>query len=73
VFDVQRLKAAMHYTVGRICEQCEQETNVKYSKEAIAAISETTFRYTQTIARDLELFAKYAFCNQFTLLNILSE
>lgn len=56
---MQRLKAAVHYTVGRVCEQCEEEANVKYSKEAIAVLSETAFRYTQTIAHDLELFAKY--------------
>lgn len=56
---MQRLKAALHYSVGKICEQCEQEANVKYSRESIAAISEATFRYSQTMARDLELFAKY--------------
>lgn len=54
----QRLKAALHYTVGRICEQHEQETGIKCSKQFIAALNETTFKYSEMMAKDLESFAK---------------
>jgi len=56
----QRLKAAVHYTVGLIAVEAEQETGLKFNRHLIAAISESTCKYTQTMARDLELFAKHA-------------
>ncbi|NXC94950.1 CENPS protein, partial [Certhia familiaris] len=40
----QRLKAAVHYTVGGLCQEVEQDKEVQFSKQSIAAISEITFR-----------------------------
>ncbi|MFT7814219.1 centromere protein S-like [Arapaima gigas] len=40
----QRLKAALHFTVGRLCEDIAGSSRKKFSKELVAAIAETTFR-----------------------------
>lgn len=40
----QRLKAAVHYTVGCLCEEVALDKQVQFSKQTIAAISEVTFR-----------------------------
>ncbi|NWR45933.1 CENPS protein, partial [Regulus satrapa] len=40
----QRLKAAVHYTVGCLCQEVEEGKDVQFSKQSIAAISEITFR-----------------------------
>ncbi|NXU39149.1 CENPS protein, partial [Drymodes brunneopygia] len=40
----QRLKAAIHYTVGCLCQEVEEDKDVQFSKQSIAAISEITFR-----------------------------
>ncbi|NWS97433.1 CENPS protein, partial [Mionectes macconnelli] len=40
----QRLKAAVHYTVGCLCREVEEDKDVQFSKQSIAAISEITFR-----------------------------
>ncbi|XP_031574714.1 centromere protein S-like [Actinia tenebrosa] len=56
----QRIKAALHYTVGRICEQIEIENGMQYSRQFIAALTETTYRQCESFAVDLELFAKHA-------------
>ena len=54
------MKAALHYTVGKICEEVGEETNLRYSKQFIAALAETTFKQIDSFATDLELFAKHA-------------
>ncbi|NXS00604.1 CENPS protein, partial [Oxylabes madagascariensis] len=41
---LQRLKAAVHYTVGCLCQEVEEDKDVRFSKQSIAAISEITFR-----------------------------
>ncbi|NWU89869.1 CENPS protein, partial [Upupa epops] len=56
----QRLKAAVHYTVGCLCQEVAEERNVQFSKQTIAAISEITFRQCDTFAKDLEMFARHA-------------
>ncbi|XP_065890403.1 centromere protein S-like isoform X2 [Dysidea avara] len=56
----QRLKAALHFAVGRACEDVGRTTKVSFSREVIAAITETTFQKCESIAVDLELFAKHA-------------
>ncbi|XP_078498385.1 centromere protein S [Lissotriton helveticus] len=56
----QRLKAAVHYTVGSMCQEMAEEKDVQYSKQTIAALSEVTFRQCETFARDLEMFARHA-------------
>ncbi|KFP73421.1 Centromere protein S, partial [Apaloderma vittatum] len=56
----QRLKAAVHYTVGCLCQELAEERDVQFSKQTIAAISEVTFRQCENFAKDLEMFARHA-------------
>ncbi|XP_027002794.2 centromere protein S [Tachysurus fulvidraco] len=56
----QRLKAAVHYTVGKICQSTATECEKQISKQAVAAIAETTFRQCEIFAKDLEAFARHA-------------
>ncbi|XP_032750420.1 centromere protein S isoform X2 [Rattus rattus] len=56
----QRLKAAVHYTVGCLCQEVELDKQVHLSKQTIAAISEVTFRQCENFAKDLEMFARHA-------------
>ncbi|NXF05304.1 CENPS protein, partial [Smithornis capensis] len=44
----QRLKAAVHYTVGCLCQEVEDDKDMRFSKQSIAAISEITFRQCGT-------------------------
>ncbi|NXJ64825.1 CENPS protein, partial [Rostratula benghalensis] len=44
----QRLKAAVHYTVGCLCQDVAEDKDVQFSKQSIAAISEITFRQCGT-------------------------
>ncbi|XP_030634257.1 centromere protein S [Chanos chanos] len=56
----QRLKAAVHYTVGRLCQRVAADCDKEISKMAIAAIAETTFRQCDIFAKDLESFSRHA-------------
>uniref|UniRef100_A0A8C5ZSW1 Centromere protein S n=1 Tax=Marmota marmota marmota TaxID=9994 RepID=A0A8C5ZSW1_MARMA len=56
----QRLKAAVHYTVGCLCEEVTSDKEMQFSKQTIAAISELTFRQCENFAKDLEMFARHA-------------
>uniref|UniRef100_G1NSQ4 Centromere protein S n=1 Tax=Myotis lucifugus TaxID=59463 RepID=G1NSQ4_MYOLU len=56
----QRLKAAVHYTVGCLCEEVASDKEVQLSRQTIAAISEVTFRQCESFAKDLEMFARHA-------------
>ncbi|KAM8790137.1 centromere protein S-like isoform 2-T2 [Rhynchonycteris naso] len=56
----QRLKAAVHYTVGCLCEEVALDQGVQFSRQTIAAISEVTFRQCENFAKDLEMFARHA-------------
>lgn len=40
----QRLKAAVHFTVGRICQKLGEDHRKEFSRQTVAAITETTFR-----------------------------
>uniref|UniRef100_A0A8C0IX92 Centromere protein S n=1 Tax=Chelonoidis abingdonii TaxID=106734 RepID=A0A8C0IX92_CHEAB len=40
----QELKAAVHYTVGCLCQEVAEDKGIQFSKQTIAAISEITFR-----------------------------
>ncbi|XP_009887949.1 PREDICTED: centromere protein S [Charadrius vociferus] len=55
-----RLKAAVHYTVGCLCQEVAEDKDVQFSKQTIAAISEITFRQCDNFAKDLEMFARHA-------------
>ena len=53
----QRLKAALHYTVGSVCNEVEGE--MTFSREMVAVLTEAAFKQANLLATDLELFAKY--------------
>nr|ACO13773.1 Centromere protein S [Esox lucius] len=55
---LQRLKAAVHHTVGRLCQSLGENHQMEFSRQVIAAISETTFRQCDVFAKDLEAFAR---------------
>ncbi|KAF7207937.1 centromere protein S [Nothobranchius furzeri] len=57
--ETQRLKAAVHYTVGRFCQKIGEEHRREFSRQAVAAIAETTFRQCDIFAKDLEAFARH--------------
>ncbi|NXG20325.1 CENPS protein, partial [Grallaria varia] len=56
----QRLKAAVHYTAGCLCQAVEEDKEMQFSKQTIAAIAEITFRQCEIFAKDLEMFARHA-------------
>jgi centromere protein S len=60
----QRLKAAVHYTVGKICEEVTltgtAPAGMKFSRHFVAMLSETTFKQCESLAVDLESFARHA-------------
>ncbi|KAL2090617.1 hypothetical protein ACEWY4_012880 [Coilia grayii] len=58
--DNQRLKAAVHFTTGQICQTIADDGGRKFSRQTIAAIAETAFRQCDTFAKDLEWFARHA-------------
>ncbi|KAL0978723.1 hypothetical protein UPYG_G00174330 [Umbra pygmaea] len=57
---LQRLKAAIHHTVGRLCQSLGENHQMEFSRPVIAAITETTFRQCDVFAKDLEAFARHA-------------
>ncbi|XP_022602472.1 centromere protein S-like [Seriola lalandi dorsalis] len=57
---LQRLKAAVHYTVGRLCQKTGEDHRREFSRQVVAAIAETTFRQCDIFAKDLEAFARHA-------------
>ncbi|XP_068935517.1 centromere protein S [Petaurus breviceps papuanus] len=57
---IQKLKASLHYTVGLMCREAADAKGVRFTKPAIAAISEVTFRQCEHFAKDLEMFARHA-------------
>ncbi|XP_057641176.1 centromere protein S [Chionomys nivalis] len=56
----QRLKAAVHYTVGHLCNEVALDKQVQFNKQTVAAIAEVTFRQCENFAKDLEMFARHA-------------
>ncbi|MCJ8729419.1 hypothetical protein PDJAM_G00106150 [Pangasius djambal] len=56
----QRLKAAVHYTVSKLCQSTAAECEKEMSRQVVAAITETTFRQCEIFAKDLEAFARHA-------------
>ena len=56
---IQRLKAALHYSVGKVCEDVQNECNgYTISKDVMAAITELAMHQCEMLSTDLELFAK---------------
>uniref|UniRef100_H2LES2 Centromere protein S n=1 Tax=Oryzias latipes TaxID=8090 RepID=H2LES2_ORYLA len=56
----QRLKAAVHFTTGRICQKMGEDHRKEFSRQTVAAIAETAFRQCDIFAKDLEAFARHA-------------
>jgi len=44
--------------VGRIAVEQEEDNSCTFSRQLIAAVSEAVYKYSQTLARDIELFAR---------------
>ncbi|NP_001122221.1 centromere protein S [Danio rerio] len=63
----QRLKAAVHYTVGSLCQHIAEDCEKQITKQTIAAIAETAFRQCDIFAKDLEAFARHAKRNTVTV------
>ena len=51
----QRLKAALHHAVGRVCGEVER---AEFTREVVAAVTEAAFNQTILLSRDTEAFAK---------------
>ncbi|CAL4109967.1 unnamed protein product, partial [Meganyctiphanes norvegica] len=56
---IQSMKAAVHFTVGRICEEVGVELEMSFSKQVIATLTEITFKQLETYTKDLEAFSKH--------------
>uniref|UniRef100_A0A674PBU8 Centromere protein S n=1 Tax=Takifugu rubripes TaxID=31033 RepID=A0A674PBU8_TAKRU len=59
-FGFQRLKAAVHYTVSRICQKLGEDYRREFSRQVMAAITETAVRQCDIFSKDLEAFARHA-------------
>ncbi|XP_010084041.1 PREDICTED: centromere protein S, partial [Pterocles gutturalis] len=47
-------------TAGGLCQEVAEDKGVEFSKQAVAAIAEITFRQCESFAKDLEMFARHA-------------
>lgn len=55
------LKAAVHYTVGRICESmAEREDGLPVQRQTVAALSELVHGQVCRAARDLEMLSRHS-------------
>lgn len=54
------LKAALHYTVGRISEAMCREEGKQINRQVVAALSELVFKQVERVAIDFESLAKHA-------------
>ncbi|NXK90701.1 CENPS protein, partial [Formicarius rufipectus] len=63
-WSLQRLKAAVHYTVGCLCQEVEEDKDMQFSKQSIAAISEITFRQFDNVDKHVKdwfsIFCRHA-------------
>ncbi|GAB6024064.1 Centromere protein S [Chamberlinius hualienensis] len=57
--NLKKLKVAVHFTVGKLCEEIGSKRQKTFSKEVIQAIANLTFDQCLIFAKDLELFAKH--------------
>ncbi|KAG0000688.1 hypothetical protein BGZ65_004153 [Modicella reniformis] len=54
----ERLKAAVWYIVGEICESQKADLNVVITPQLIASLTELVYTQAESLGRDLEMFAK---------------
>ena len=64
---LQRLKAAIHYGVGKICQESEAESEVQFTKQFTAVLAEAAFKQCEKMATDLELFARLVFMQYLSI------
>jgi Histones H3 and H4 len=55
-----RVKAALHFAIGKKCEESSSENGMNYSKAFIALLTEVVTESAELFAQDLECFAKHA-------------
>lgn len=53
------LKKAVHYQVGKICEEQEELLEAKVPTIFVAALTEVVFKQILSVGNDLEHFAKH--------------
>ena len=58
VLNFQRLKAAVHFTVGKLGEQRGEELGVTFDRGVIAAVTELANERLAVVAQDLEAFSR---------------
>ena len=58
VLNFQRLKAAVHFTVGKLGEQRGDELGVTFDRGVIAAVTELANERLAVVAQDLEAFSR---------------
>lgn len=58
--DEKRLKAAIHYTVGKICNEEGTKHSLGVSRETVALLTELTMRQAEMLSHDLECFSQHA-------------
>ncbi|KAF9126006.1 hypothetical protein BGW39_006998 [Mortierella sp. 14UC] len=56
----ERLKAAVWYTVGEICNAEKEKLNVAITPQLIASLAEIVYAQAETLGKDLEMFARHA-------------
>ncbi|KAI8057300.1 centromere protein S [Syncephalis plumigaleata] len=56
----QQLKAAIWYTVGKICHSHESKIQLTITPQFIAALSEIVYYHMVRLGKDLEMFAQHA-------------
>ncbi|KAF0295271.1 Centromere protein S [Amphibalanus amphitrite] len=57
---VQQLRAALHYAIGRICDDVAAERGTPFRRTVVATLTEAALSQAAVMARDLELFAQHA-------------
>ncbi|KAI8597686.1 kinetochore component CENP-S-domain-containing protein [Dissophora ornata] len=56
----ERLKAAVWYIVGEICESQRADLNVVITPQLVASLAEVVFAQAESLGKDLETFSKHA-------------
>lgn len=55
-----RVEAALHYSIGKICEEKSTENDMMYSKPFTACLTKTIVSMGELFANDLESFSRHA-------------
>jgi len=58
--DEQKVRQALHYTVGEICKEECKDLDVVFSKATIQSIAELALRQAAVFCEDAQHFAKHA-------------